>query len=648
MPKSFTLPSDSSPFAPPDSAAPAVSTLFDLLPVGAYRSLPDGRMLRANAALVRLNGYEDEASLLAAVHDIATEWYVEPGRREAFRVRLERDGQVTGFVSQVWRHRSRELIWISENAHIVRRADGAVLFYEGTVEDITARMAAQEAQRHSAEQLRLITHQVPGMVYHSRVDRHGARRFLFVSDGVRELLGLSPDELLADSDAARKLWHAEDRERMARETAAARHVRTPMSLEHRVVLADGSVKWVHVRATPIRTVDGVTDYVGIVVDISERKRAEAALRDNDERWKLALDSTGDGVWDWDLASGIETYSPRFLEMYGYQPGELDERPETIDARTHPDDQDQMARDREDHFSGRAPRYVNEHRVRCRDGQWKWILSRGLVIRRDAAGRPLRMIGTHTDITARRHAEALQQQRDRAEAADRAKTQLLSRVSHELRTPLNAVLGFAQLLDHDATLAPHHQAWLKHILASGHHLLGLVEDVLDLSAAQGGQLSLTLSEVPLSTVVDESWRMVAAATPAPVVRFTTRLSEADGWTVRADHRRLRQVLCNLLSNAVKYNRPGGVVEVQARRDAEGVAIDVTDGGVGLDADQLERLFQPFERLGAQHTAVQGTGLGLALSQQLVDAMGGELRASSQPGLGSTFTVRLPVGEDQSTV
>src|SRR5690606_18688908 len=145
--------------------------------------------------------------------------------------------------------------------------------------------------------------------------------------------------------------------------------------------------------------------------------------------------------------------------------------------------------------------------RCKDGSWKWVLSRGMVISRDARSRPLRMIGTHTDVTERKESEALRRERDRADAANRATTQFLSRVSHELRTPLNGILGFAQLLSLDPGNGPRQLGWIDQVLRSGRHLLALVEDILDSSSAQTGQLALDLGEVDFAGVVTEAWSML---------------------------------------------------------------------------------------------------------------------------------------------
>jgi PAS domain S-box-containing protein len=615
-----------------------VPSMFDLLPIGAYRSLPGGQQLRANPALVRLNGYATEAEQVAAVRDIATEWYVQPGRRDEFIRLLERDGQVIGFVSEVWRHKTRERIWVSENAHVMRGPDGRVLWYEGTVEDITERVQAQAALARSAEDLRRITEQLPGMAYRAEIDADGRRRFATVSAGVNELFGVSPEAVIADPDLLARLVHPGDRERVQ----AAMNAAVPgerLVVEFRIRRPDGSRAWVETHAASFDAGEGRRTRTGVMVDITARKEAEAHLRESEERWKLALESTGDGVWDWNLETGEERYSWRFLEMYGFGPHELAEHASTMDARTHPDDVAGMLADRQAHFEGRTARYENEHRVQCKDGTWKWVLSRGLVIRRTAEGRPQRMIGTHTDISARKQAEALQSARDEAQAADRAKSQLLSRVSHELRTPLNAVLGFAQLLEQTG-LDARQREWLGHVLGGGRLLLALVEDVLDLSSLQTGEMRLAIAEVDLVQTVEAAWAMVAdSAQAAGIVLDRSALPAGPAW-VRADGRRLLQIVLNLLTNAVKYNRPQGRIVLALQREGAALELSVADTGGGLTPEQQSRLFRPFERLGAERRGVQGSGLGLALARQLAQAMDGSITLTSTPGAGSVFRVRLP--------
>jgi diguanylate cyclase (GGDEF)-like protein/PAS domain S-box-containing protein len=221
------------------------------------------------------------------------------------------------------------------------------------------------------------------------------------SGPLQAYVGLTESELVAQG------W----RHFMAAEELAllgqAWPARQPLGIDLRLRNAQGELRWHLCLARPLLDHDGsLQGWMGSFVDIDARKRSETQLREADAVWKLALESTGDGVWDWRIDEGVETFSPRYLQMYGYDPEEIAERPDAFDALTHPDDVPAMVRDRLDHFEGRTPAYVNEHRVRCKDGRWKWVLSRGMVIARDESGRPLRMVGTHTDITARKEAEVL--------------------------------------------------------------------------------------------------------------------------------------------------------------------------------------------------------------------------------------------------
>ena len=628
---------------PPPRPGDDFSSLFEFLPIGAYRSSPEGRQLRANPALVRLNGFESETEQLAAVQDIATEWYVEPTRRAQFKARLARDGKVIGFESEVWCYKTRERIWVSENAHAVHNAQGQLLFYEGTVEEISERVAARRELAQSREELRQIVDLVPGMVYRVVILPDGQRRATFVSSGTRELFELEPADVLRDGMTLHRLRHADDRTRIEKATADAAQSKQPLQLEYRVQLPSGALKWVHMVSVAAPPENGHDVRVGIAFDISARKAAEAAeatLQENSRLWKLALESAGDGVWDWHVQDRVEILSPQCRALYGYSLAELPDHPDALDAITHPDDRERMQADREAHFQGRTPSYVNEHRVRCKNGQWKWVLSRGIVISRDAAGAPLRMIGTHTDISAHKQADALRHERDRAAAADVAKSQFLSRVSHELRTPLNAILGFAQLLELEPGAGDKQIAWNEQVLASGRHLLALMDDILQLSSAQTGYLPVTPEPVVLRPVVKEAWTMLAATALVQQVAFIDALPQDEGCRVMADRKRLKQIVSNLLSNAIKYNRQGGWVRVTVCLHEGTVELNVADSGPGLDPEQQARLFNPFDRLGAERGGVAGTGLGLALSRQLAEAMGGSIGVHSHIGEGATFSLRLP--------
>lgn len=238
-------------------------------------------------------------------------------------------------------------------------------------------------------------------------------------------------------------------------------------------------------------------------------------------------------------------------------------------------------------------------------------------------------------------QALEQARLAADSANRAKSEFLSSISHELRTPLNAVIGFGQLLEAGgAALTPEvHAGYVGHIVEAGRHLLGLISDVLDLAQIEAGRVSLQPAPVALGPLLDECAAMLAPL--AQTIGVKVVLSVHCTEEVWADRARLKQTLLNLLSNAIKYNRLQGRVEVGCSPVVGGgLRIEVRDTGIGLDEAQLERLFEPFNRLGQERGRIEGTGIGLALTRHLVEMMGGRIGARSQAGAGSVFWIELP--------
>jgi PAS domain S-box-containing protein len=257
------------------------------------------------------------------------------------------------------------------------------------------------------------------------------------------------------------------------------------------------------------------------------------------------------------------------------------------------------------------------------------------------GEPRYVMGISQDITERRVAEEdARLSRLEAERANRAKSDFLSRMSHDLRTPMNAVLGFAQVLDLDG-LPPEQAESVRHILIGGRHLLDLINEVLDISRIEAGQLSLSPEPVSVAEVIQHVVDLIRPLAAARGITLSVNLGAFGGKHVRADRQRVRQILLNFLGNAVKYNRDHGTVVITAT-ETKGprIRIGVADSGPGIAEEKLALLFQPFERLGAELSSVEGTGLGLAVAKGLAEAMRGAVGVSSTVGRGSTFWVELP--------
>jgi PAS domain S-box-containing protein len=272
---------------------------------------------------------------------------------------------------------------------------------------------------------------------------------------------------------------------------------------------------------------------------------------------------------------------------------------------------------------------------------RWYLSVKFPLR-DAAGAVYAVCGISSEITELKRAQQELSHREEAERASRAKSEFLSRVSHELRTPLNAILGFGQLLEVEPLNERQH-ASVDQIMKGGRHLLELVDELLEISRIESGEFKVSLRPIDVSTSLQDILHLLQPLAAERTVSIVSHIPPECPWAV-ADEQRTKQVLLNLLSNAIKYNRSGGGVDVSIADTGAGyLSVRITDTGRGIAPEHLERLFSPFDRLGAEQSTIQGTGLGLALSKLMVEAMNGRLKVESVVDVGSTFVLELPIAE-----
>ncbi|HXG72458.1 MAG TPA: response regulator [Gemmatimonadaceae bacterium] len=368
---------------------------------------------------------------------------------------------------------------------------------------------------------------------------------------------------------------------------------------------------------------------------------EGELQEAKEFLEQLMASSPSMIFRFDPYTLRATYvSPNVGWLLGYTIEEVLGVPGFWEAIIHPEDRSLVMGRLSAAFDETVVQIEQEYRCRIKVGRYRWFFNL-LRIEYDADARPTGILGYALDIEDRKAAEEeARLAKLESERANRAKSDFLSRMSHDLRTPLNAVLGFAQLLEMDG-LSPNQLDSVTQILNGGRHLLELINEVLDIARIESGELSLSPEAVPVAAVIQQ---MVDLVAPLGLPRhIAVRADAENNWAthVRADQQRLRQVLLNLVGNAVKYNREGGDVRVScATRPGARVVISVTNTGAGIPPHKLPLLFKPFERLGAEQGPVEGTGLGLAVSKALTEAMEGTIGVHSDAVEGTTFWIELP--------
>jgi len=430
----------------------------------------------------------------------------------------------------------------------------------------------------------------------------------------------------------------------------------PQACEFRMVKDDGTPFWAHLEATAVYEAGG-TPVVRIVLsDISARKKAEQAQLVS-EAFKLTILnslSAEIAVVDRDgVIVAVNEPWRRFSLENGIEPGKPSPSTDVganylavckLDHALAPPDVVSACKGLRAVLNGTLPGFSMEYPCHS-PTQQRWFMMNVLPLGSlEHSGAVI----AHTDITELKRLEQILQDKNvelerarfEADKANQAKSDFLSSMSHELRTPLNSILGFAQLIESGITPpTPAQKKSIDHILKAGWYLLELINEILDLALIESGKMSLTLQALPMAEVMNECQTMIEAQAHQRGIGVTFPRFETPCF-INADRTRVKQVVINLLSNAIKYNKAGGTVAVECTPSSpETIRISVRDSGIGLAAQQLAQIFQPFNRLGQESGAEPGTGIGLVVSKRLVECMGGTIGAESTPGQGSVFWFEL---------
>jgi PAS domain S-box-containing protein len=404
---------------------------------------------------------------------------------------------------------------------------------------------------------------------------------------------------------------------------------------------DGSLFPMHLSVGEF-AIDGQPMFTGMIHDLSVEVANHKALQESEERFRQLVSNIDEVFMLRTLTPVRYVYvSPGVQKIFGLTVDQAMADPEVFFELIHPDDV-AMVRETRATADG-VSRLEMEYRIVRPDGEIRSLWARYSQAVTMPGGPALLAIVV-SDITTQKAAQRAEASaRAEAERANAAKTEFLSRMSHELRTPMNAILGFSQLLDMDE-LSDNQHASVRQIIRGGRHLLDLINEVLDISRIDSGQLALSPEPVLVSDVMGEVMDLVVPLVTARNLTVLAPMGDVCHEHVLADRQRFKEVLVNLVSNAIKYNRNDGEIRLTCATRPNGeFAITISDTGIGIGAEELGRLFTPFDRLGQESTGEEGTGVGLALSQRLVYLMGGSIEVESTAGVGSSFTVLLPLAD-----
>lgn len=473
------------------------------------------------------------------------------------------------------------------------------------------------------------------------------------SGGYWKYLGYTDEdvEVISMSSNYFDYVHPEDVSRMQEAIWKLFKAHTLMGeVTYRVRKKNGGYIWTEIRADATRDEQGWVTFVsGIAFDVTKQKQMQQALQLSEERHARILQSSNDGIWEWVLDQDGFHYSSRCWEHLGYT-----ENHEAIAQgvdhmaawrkRMHPDDLQQFDRVLAQHIRKQGPFDV-EYRIRGKGDRWFWVRARGQMVFNEK-GEPVRMSGSNMDITELKEAEErVIKAKEDAEKASQAKSEFLSSMSHELRTPLNAILGYSQILAMDESLAPVQRAHVAEITRAGDILSRLIKDCLDLARIEAGHLNLIYKTLSPCELIQRCLGMVQNLAAKRNINLVFYPGNFASITITADQTRLEQVLLNLITNAVKYNRDRGRVNIACAIEADTYfRILVQDTGKGIPVEKQSQIFQPFNRLGEENSKTEGSGVGLVITQRLVQQMGGRIDFSSQEGVGSRFWIDIPLRQE----
>ncbi|MEO0035384.1 MAG: hypothetical protein RLZZ501_1407, partial [Pseudomonadota bacterium] len=605
-----------------------LSVAVEQSPVGVLITALDETIEYANPTLLRQYGYRLDEVLGQTPHL----FHGQPNDPSAFR-----DLEEKIHAGQPWQGELRNQrkdgsrLWVAASMTPIKEPDGRISHFLCLSEDVGARRAAEieasDSRRRLAEAQRLA-----GLGSWEYVPATGA---MVWSETTYALFGRDRDGFVPTFPAFLGAIHPDDRaafDETLRRLGEGAPEEVPEDVLMRIRRPDGSLRHLQARThLGADRPDQPARMVGTLLDVTEREKANA----NRDLFRRLVDDAGQAIRIAEPDGRILFVNQAYLTLTGHRRDRIEQHPYT-EFLADPDSP--AARAVAAAYAERR-NWTGLLDVARADGtSFTALCNVGVAL--DQRGRTQFLFSIFSDYSPEiERQRELSDARDAAEAASQAKSAFLANMSHELRTPMNAILGFSQFLEMDATLTAAQRDSVLTIYQAGRHLLDLINEILDLARIEAGRIDLSIESVPVEPVLTECLDLIAPLAQERGIALIRRAGEP-GLAARADRLRLKQVLVNLLSNAIKYNRPNGTVRILTRRTGpETLRLTVVDTGRGIAPDRIQELFIPFNRLGAEYTDTEGTGIGLALSRRIVEAMAGRISVESNPGQGSAFSIEL---------
>jgi len=632
--------------------------LFDGAVEGMYRTSPEGRTLVANPAVARILGYSSDEAVVIAISDTSRQVWLDPNERLKCVQILENQGVVHGYECQ-FKRKDGTPVWVSLDVRKVCGADGKTLFYEGFLRDIDERRRVVNALQESERKFATLFRFSPAAT--SLSDMSAGFRLADVNEAFEQTMGYERGDVIGRTSAELELWPYPE-EFAAGESQLRRHGRV-RNFEFHFRRKDGIVRNGLISVETIE-LGGAAFVLAATIDVTELRRSEEALRETSQQLFKIASCVPDTIWTIDLSGRFTYLSSNVQRTHGWTVEEALNRnlrdlvtPEQA-IKNEVRLAEELNRASSLQYDRNSVATFESEELR-KDGTVFWAEINASLLWSDD-GRPIGVIGITRDISERKRAESELQQhrehlehlvqqrteelmiaRDQAVAASQAKSAFLANMSHELRTPLNAILGFSSIIEESESVPAEHRNTARILHRSGEHLLGLINELLDMAKIEAGTVALENVPVDLHNLVVEVLDLMKVRTNEKLLELCLEKSPEVPPFVRTDPAKLRQILINLVANAVKFTKRGGVtVYLHAERSPRlSLQMEVADTGVGIPIEDQERIFAPFVQLG--NSPMGGTGLGLSITSQYVRLMGGAITVESAPGSGSRFRILLPV-------